>query len=93
MKSKKIILGSRGSKLALIYAEKAKEILLNVSSDFGINNVEIKKIKTSGDLNQKDRLSEIGGKGLFSKQIESELLENNFINQKYKTPIWGFCAL
>ena len=77
MKSKKIILGSRGSKLALIYAEKAKEILLNVSSDFGIDSVEIKKIKTSGDLNQKDRLSEIGGKGLFSKQIESELLENN----------------
>ena len=77
MKIKKIILLSRGSKLALIYAEKAKEILLNVSSDFGIDSVEIKKIKTSGDLNQKDRLSEIGGKGLFSKQIESELLENN----------------
>ena len=77
MKSKKIILGSRGSKLALIYAEKAKERILNVSSDFEIDSVEIKKITTSGDLNQKDRLSEIGGKGLFSKQIENELLENN----------------
>ena len=30
---------------------------------------------TSGDINQKDRLSEIGGKGLFSKQIENELLD------------------
>ena len=77
MKSKKIILGSRGSKLALIYAEKAKERILNVSSDFEIDSVEIKKITTSGDLNQKDRLSEIGGKGLFSKQIENELIENN----------------
>ena len=69
MKSKKIIIGSRGSKLALIYAERAKEKLMEFSS-----NVEIKKIKTSGDSNQKSRLSEIGGKGLFVKQIESELL-------------------
>ena len=76
MKSKKIIIGARGSKLALIYAEKAKEKILNISSEFGIDSVEIKKITTTGDLNQKDRLSEIGGKGLFSKQIEKELLEN-----------------
>ncbi len=76
MKNKKIILGSRGSKLALIYAEKAKERILKVSSEFEINEVEIKKITTLGDLNQKDRLSEIGGKGLFSKKIEEELLEN-----------------
>ena len=76
MKSKKIIIGSRGSKLALIYAEKAKEKILNISSEFGIDSVEIKKITTTGDLNQKDRLSEIGGKGLFLKQIEKELLEN-----------------
>ena len=76
MKSKKIIIGSRGSKLALIYAEKAKEKILKVSKEFNIESVEIKKITTAGDLNQKDRLSEIGGKGLFSKKIEKELLEN-----------------
>jgi len=71
MKSKKIIIGSRGSKLALVYAERAKKKILDYCS-----NVEIKKIKTTGDINQKDRLSEIGGKGLFLKQIESELLDN-----------------
>ena len=76
MKSKKIIIGSRGSKLALIYAEKAKEKILKVSKELNIESVEIKKITTAGDLNQKDRLSEIGGKGLFSKKIEIELLEN-----------------
>ncbi len=76
MKSKKIIIGSRGSKLALIYAEKAKEKILKVSKELDIESVEIKKITTAGDLNQKDRLSEIGGKGLFSKKIEIELLEN-----------------
>ena len=70
MKSKKIIIGSRGSKLALIYAERAKTELLKFCSE-----VEIKKITTTGDVNQKDRLSEIGGKGLFSKQIENELLD------------------
>ena len=76
MKSKKIIIGSRGSKLALIYAEKAKEKILKASKGFNIESVEIKKITTLGDLNQKDRLSELGGKGLFSKQIEKELLED-----------------
>ena len=36
-------------------------------------HIEIKKIVTSGDENQNDRLSNIGGKGLFSKKIETEL--------------------
>jgi len=70
MKSKKIIIGSRGSKLALIYAERARTKILEFCP-----NVEIKKITTTGDINQKDRLSEIGGKGLFSKQIENDLLD------------------
>ena len=70
MKSKNIIIGSRGSKLALIYAETAKRIISENYKDF---NIEIKKITTDGDLNTKDRLSYIGGKGLFSKKIEQEL--------------------
>tara|TARA_A100000164_G_C21738661_1_gene691208 strand:- start:24 stop:938 length:915 start_codon:yes stop_codon:yes gene_type:complete len=70
MKSKNIIIGSRGSKLALIYAEIAKRKILENYSNY---NVEIKKITTDGDLNTKDRLSDIGGKGLFSKKIEQEL--------------------
>ncbi len=70
MKSKNIIIGSRGSKLALIYAETAKRIILENYKDF---NIEIKKITTEGDLNTKDRLSDAGGKGLFTKKIEKEL--------------------
>ena len=46
MKSKKIIIGSRGSKLALIYAERAKERILEVSKEFNIVSVEIKEITT-----------------------------------------------
>ena len=75
MKNKKIIIGSRGSKLALIYAEKAREKILSHSKDFGIEEVIIKEIITKGDQVQDKRLSEVGGKGLFSKTIEVELLE------------------
>ena len=72
MKRDKIIIGSRGSKLALIYAEKVKSELKN----FFLKTIEIKKIVTSGDENQKDRLSNLGGKGLFSKKIENQLISN-----------------
>jgi hydroxymethylbilane synthase len=75
MKNRKIIIGSRGSKLALIYAEKAREKILNHSKDFGIEEVIIKEIVTQGDQVHNKRLSEVGGKGLFSKTIEVELLD------------------
>ena len=76
MKNRKIIIGSRRSKLALIYAEKAKEKILIYAKDFGIEEVIIKEIVTKGDQVQDKRLSEVGGKGLFSKTIEVELLDN-----------------
>ena len=72
MKRDKIVVGSRGSKLALIYAEKVK---LGLEKEFS-NKIEIKKIVTSGDKNQKDRLSNLGGKGLFCTKIENELINN-----------------
>ncbi len=74
MKNKKIILGSRGSKLAIIYAEIAKKEILKFKSDFKFEEIEIKTIKTQGDKVQDKRLSEVGGKGLFSKKIEESLL-------------------
>ena len=76
MKNRKIIIGSRGSKLALIYAEKAKEKILTYAKNFEIEEVTIKEIVTKGDKVQDQRLSELGGKGLFSKTIEVELLDN-----------------
>jgi len=75
MKNKKIIIGSRGSKLALIYAQIVRKKILDFKDQFQIKNVEIKKIKTKGDEIQNKRLSEIGGKGLFSKKIEEALLK------------------
>ena len=73
MKRDKFIIGTRRSQLAQIYTEKVINHLKKVSS----THIEKKKIVTSGDENQKDRLSNIGGKGLFSKKIEIELINNN----------------
>ena len=71
MKKNKILIGTRASKLALIYANRAKDEIAKVFS----GKIDIIKISTEGDQNQKDRLSDIGGKGLFSKKIEEELID------------------
>ena len=73
---KKITIGSRGSKLALLYAEKVKEKIVR-NTNFNEKDIFIKTIKTKGDQFQDIRLSEVGGKGLFSTEIENELLNNN----------------
>jgi len=72
---KKFIIGSRGSKLSLAYSGHVKNLLIKSSSYFDDSLIEIKIIKTSGDIFQNKKISEIGGKGVFSKQIEEELLE------------------
>ena len=74
--SRKIIIGSRGSKLAMLYAEKAKDKIIK-STNFSDEDVVIKKITTKGDEFQDARLSEVGGKGLFSSNIEKELQDKN----------------
>ena len=71
---KKITIGSRASKLALIYAHNAKKKILQ-NTNLNDENIVIKKIITKGDEIQDIRLSEIGGKGLFSSNIEKELQE------------------
>jgi hydroxymethylbilane synthase len=73
--SNKFIIGSRGSKLSLAYSEHVKDLLLKSNSQFDDNSIEIKIIKTSGDIFQHKRISDIGGKGVFCKQIEDELLD------------------
>ena len=69
---KKIIEGSRGSKLALIYAQNAKNSIIQ-NTKLNDEDIIIKEIKTKGDEFKDIRLSEVGGKGLFSTSIEKEL--------------------
>ena len=70
--NKKITIGSRSSKLALIYAQTVKDKIIQ-NTNLQPEDILIKKINTKGDQIQDVRLSDVGGKGLFSKNIEKEL--------------------
>src|SRR5499433_1345061 len=67
--SRQLVIGSRGSKLALWQAEQARHSLLRSQLD-----VRIEIIKTTGDV-KGDPLSVIGGKGVFTKELEDALLD------------------
>ena len=65
--NKKFIIGSRGSKLSLAYSNYVKNLLIKSNPRFDVNSIEIKIIKTSGDIFQNKKISDIGGKGVFFK--------------------------
>lgn len=66
-------LGTRGSPLALIQANLVRTLLAR-STGAPESAFEIVVIKTTGDAIQDRPLSEVGGKGLFTKEIEEALL-------------------
>lgn len=68
---KPIIIGTRGSPLALAQTELIKKLLFAAQPAIA---VEIKIIKTSGDIFQTASLTTGAGKGLFTKEIEDQLL-------------------
>ena len=69
----KIIIGSRGSELALWQAKHIKKELKKIHKNL---DVEIKIIKTKGDKILNKALSKIGDKSLFTKELEDALLKN-----------------
>jgi hydroxymethylbilane synthase len=72
----RIRIGSRGSRLALIQVDLVRSALVRAHPDLGAPGaIEIVVIRTTGDQVQDRRLSEIGGKGLFTKEIETALLD------------------
>src|SRR3954471_18512498 len=70
--SEKFVIGSRGSDLALWQANYVKTSLENL---FPEDQFEIKIIHTTGDQVLDMALSKIGDKGLFTRQIEAELID------------------
>ena len=70
---KKIVIGARGSKLSLAYADRVKKLLLEKEPNLAEDLIEIQSITTSGDIFHDKKLSEIGGKNLFCKEIEESL--------------------
>ncbi len=67
-----IVIGSRGSKLALWQAQHISEALRSLGEE---TRIEI--IKTSGDKLQDVPLAQVGGKGLFTKEIDEALLNRS----------------
>ncbi|HXP50743.1 MAG TPA: hydroxymethylbilane synthase, partial [Bacteroidia bacterium] len=88
--AKKIIIGSRGSELALWQAHFIKKELEKTGA-----KTELKIIKTRGDKNPEERFSEMQGQGFFTKEIEDALLnkEIDMAVHSYKdlptTPVKG----
>jgi hydroxymethylbilane synthase len=65
-------IGTRGSPLALAQAHMVRAAL-GVAHGWAEDSIEINVIRTSGDRIQDRPLSEVGGKGLFTKEIEDAL--------------------
>ena len=73
-RSGKVIIGTRGSPLALAQANEVKEKIINLNN-LDPEKIDIKIIKTSGDKFLNTSLSKIGGKGLFTKEIQQALFD------------------
>ncbi|HID31600.1 MAG TPA: hydroxymethylbilane synthase, partial [Desulfobacterales bacterium] len=67
-----IRIGTRGSQLAVWQAEWVRSRLLALHPQY---EVELVKIKTTGDKITDVPLARVGGKGLFVKEIETALLD------------------
>lgn len=70
--SKKVIIGSRESRLAVIQSEMVKDYILSHNKDC---EVELLTMKTTGDKILDRTLDKVGGKGLFVKELDKALLE------------------
>src|SRR3990167_8317506 len=73
MKGNTLRIGTRGSQLARVQANIVEKTLRETFPQY---EVEISIINTSGDLDLKSPLYEIGGKGVFIKELEVALLNN-----------------
>ena len=68
----KIIVGTRGSKLAVT---QTKWVIEKLKKHYPLVEFEVKIIKTKGDIDQETHLDKIGDKGIFTSAIEEELLD------------------
>jgi hydroxymethylbilane synthase len=83
-------IGTRGSPLALAQADETRARLIAAHPQLA-GAIEIVVIKTTGDKVQDRPLSEIGGKGLFTKEIEDALLAGEIdvaVHSMKDVPTW-----
>ena len=72
--NKKIRIGCRGSKLSLAYTSKVQR-LISRACKYKIAHLPVSRIKTSGDIFKNKKISSIGGKNLFCREIEKSLIK------------------
>src|SRR6266704_3555987 len=72
---RELVIGTRGSKLALWQAEWVHARLRELEPELAVS---LKRIKTTGDKILDTPLASIGGKGLFVKEIEEALLRGSY---------------
>ena len=73
---KKIKVGIRGSKLSKTQTDLFIKQAVRLTPGLDVNSFEIKTIQTTGDIHKSHRLDQIGGKGLFVKEIEEQLMSD-----------------
>ena len=87
-----IRIGTRGSPLALVQARMVRDALAAAHAELrGADDIQIVPIKTTGDAVQDRKLMEIGGKGLFTKEIEEALLDGRIdcaVHSMKDMPTW-----
>jgi len=87
-----ITIGTRGSPLALAQAYETKRLLGVHFPELAVEGaVEIRKIMTKGDSILNQALSEIGGKGLFTKELDVALLDKSVdicVHSMKDVPTW-----
>jgi hydroxymethylbilane synthase len=92
MNSPLVRIGTRGSPLALWQANEVRRRLGEAHADLAAEDaVEIVVIRTSGDRLQQGALTDVGGKGLFTKEIEEAMLENGIdiaVHSMKDVPTW-----
>lgn len=93
-----IVIGTRGSPLALAQAHETQRRLIEAFPELADEGgIEIRVIHTTGDMVQDKALSEIGGKGLFTKEIDVAQLNNEIdiaVHSMKDVPTWlpdGIC--
>lgn len=88
----KLRIGTRGSPLALAQAHETRKRLAAAHPDLAeLGAIQIHVIKTTGDRVQDRPLSEIGGKGLFTKEIEEALIDGDIdlaVHSMKDMPTW-----
>lgn len=88
-------IGTRGSPLALAQAyETRKRLIENFPELEKEGSIEICVLKTQGDMILDKSLMELGGKGLFTKELDTALLGNEVdicVHSMKDVPIWMWC--